>query len=55
MVTDHKLLITILGSKKGMLSIAAARLQPWAIQLAAYQYDINFKPTKDHAGTEALS
>ena len=33
--TDHHPLTTILGPKKGIPSIAAARLQRWAIQLAA--------------------
>ena len=30
-VTDHKPLITLLGPKKGIPSLAAARLQRWAI------------------------
>ena len=38
LVTDHKPLTTILGSKKGIPSLAAARLQRWAILLSAYTY-----------------
>ncbi len=30
-VTDHKPLMSILGSKKGLPTLAAARLQRWAI------------------------
>ena len=55
LVTDHKPLTTFLGPKQGIPSIAAARLQRWAVQLAAFQYDIEYKSTKDHANPNALS
>ena len=42
LVTDHKPLTTILGPKNGVPPIAAARLQRWALKLAAYSYDIEF-------------
>ncbi len=35
--------------------MAAARLQRWAIQLAAYQYKIKFRPTLVHANADGLS
>ena len=54
-VTDHKPLMTILGPKKGIPSLAAARLQRWAILLSTYQYDIKFKPTDAHANADGLS
>ena len=38
LLTDHKPLTAIFGSQKGVPSLAAA-----------YQYDIRFKPTDDHA------
>ena len=41
LVTDHKPLMAILGLKKGVPSLAAARLQHWAVLLSAYKYDIN--------------
>ena len=53
--TDHKPLTTILGPKKGTPPIAAARLQRWALQLATHNYTIQFRPTKAHANSEALS
>ena len=55
LLTDHRPLTTILGPKKGIPPIAAARLQRWAVQLAAYTYDIEFKSTHDHGNADALS
>ena len=40
LVTDHKPLLTILGPKAAVPSLTAARLQHWALTLAAYNYDI---------------
>ena len=53
--TDHKPLTTILGPKKGIPPIASARLQQWALQLAAHNNTIQFRPTKAHANADALS
>lgn len=36
LVTDNKPLATILGPKKGIPTIAAARMQRWAMLLSAY-------------------
>ena len=55
LVTDHKPLLAILGEKKGIPSLAAARLQRWAVLLSAYQYEIRFKPTQEHANADGLS
>ena len=55
LVIDHKPLTTILGPKKGIPPLAAARLQRWAILLAAYHYDIEFRPTGAHANADGLS
>ena len=54
LVTD-KPLQYILGPKKGIPLMAAAHLQRWAIILASYQYDIEFKLTKAHANADGLS
>ena len=55
LLTDHRPLTTILGPKRRIPPIAAARLQRWAVQLAAYTYDIQFKSTHDHGNADALS
>ena len=55
MITDHKPLTSILGPKKSVSAVAAARLQRWALLLAAYNYDIEFRSTKEHGSVDALS
>ena len=42
LVTDHQPLITIFSDKKGVPSLAAARLQRWALQLSTHNYVIKF-------------
>jgi len=53
--TDHKPLTTILGPKKGIPPLAAARLQRWALILSAYTFQIEYKPTQAHANADGLS
>ena len=53
--TNHKPLTTILGPNQGIPSLAAARLQRWAIQLAGYSYEIQFRPTTQHCNADGLS
>ena len=55
LVTDHKPLLTVLGPKKGIPPMAAARLQRWAHLLSAYDYAIEFKPTQQHGNADGLS
>lgn len=55
LVTDHKPLLAILGSKKNLPSLAAARLQRWAIYLLGYQYDLEFRPTGQHTNADGFS
>jgi hypothetical protein len=55
MVTDHKPLTSILGPKKGVSSVAAARLQRWSLLLSAYHYDLEFRSTTAHGNAAALS
>ena len=55
LVTNHKPVTTILGHKAGIPSLAAARLQRWALILSAYSYTIEFRPTKQHANADGLS
>ena len=55
LVTDHKPLTAIFGSKKGIPTPAAARLQRWALLLSAYDYDIQYRPTLAHSNADGLS
>lgn len=55
LVTDHKPLTTLLGPKHGIPTLAAARMQRWALILSAYSYSIKFRSTHDHANADGLS
>ena len=55
LVTDHKPLLVIHGPKKEIPPLAAARMQRWAFQLSAYDYEILFKPTTAHSNADGLS
>ena len=54
LLTDHKLLVTLLGPKTGIPPLAAARLQRWALILSSHTYDIQYKRTQDHANADGL-
>ena len=55
LVTDHKPLTAILVPKKGIPSLAAARLQRWEILLSAYDYEVTFKPAQIDCNADGLS
>ena len=55
LITDHKPLTAILGPKKGVPSLVAARMQRWALLLSAYTYSISYKPTDLHSNADGLS
>ena len=55
LVTDHKPLLSILGPTSEVPLIAAARMQRWGIFLSAYQYDVEYKRSKDHSNADGLS
>lgn len=42
LITDHKPLLSIFGSNKGIPQLAASRLQRWAYILSAYNYKIEY-------------
>ena len=54
-VTDHKPLMLILGPKKEVPVLAAARLQRWSLVMTAYNYEIQFHSTDHHANADMLS
>jgi len=55
LVTDHKPLLAIVGPKSGLPTLVAARLQRWAITLAAYNYTLEYRPTTKMGNADALS
>lgn len=55
LITDHKPLVTLLRPKTGVPSLAAARLQWWALFLSSHRYEIQYKRTQDHANADGLS
>jgi hypothetical protein len=55
LLTDHKPLTSIFGPNKGIPTLAAARLQRWALLLSAYTYEIKYRPTQNHANADILS
>ena len=55
LVTDHKPLIAMFGSNRQTQLLAANRLARWALQLSQFDYDIEYRQTKDHANADVLS
>ena len=51
LMTDHKPLLTIFG----ISTATANRLQQWAIILASYTYDIQYKPTGKRGNADTPS
>jgi hypothetical protein len=55
LITDHKPLVAIFGCKKGLPVLSSTRLLHYALTLQAYQFDIQYRPTKDHGNADFLS
>ena len=53
--TDHKPLERILGAKTSIPTLAAQRLQRWAVTLSAFNYEIRYITSKQNAIADALS
>jgi hypothetical protein len=55
LVTDHQPLVKIFGPKTNIPTLAAARMQRWALILAGYNYDIAFRKGIDNVTADMLS
>ena len=55
MHTDHKPLLTLFSSSRGIPLQVSARIQRWALTMAAYEYDIKYKKTSQHGNADGLS
>lgn len=53
--TDHRPLLSIFGSKKGIPVYSASRLQRWALLLLNYDFKIEYVNTKDFGYADVLS
>uniref|UniRef100_A0A3P9B0X6 Activating signal cointegrator 1 complex subunit 3 n=1 Tax=Maylandia zebra TaxID=106582 RepID=A0A3P9B0X6_9CICH len=53
--TDHRPLTTILGPYTGIPSLAASRLQRWALILSGHSYDIKYRKSESHCNADGLS
>lgn len=53
--TDHKPLISIFGSKKGIPPMAAGRLQRWNVFLSSFDFDIQYIKGESNFTADCLS
>ena len=54
-ITDNKPIARIFGPKKAIPSLAAARLQRWAMILMSHNYDIQCRSSQAHGNCDTLS
>ena len=55
LITDHRPLCKLLGSNQGVSSLAAARMQRWALILSTYQYVLEYTPGSQNECADCLS
>ncbi|GFW56230.1 uncharacterized protein K02A2.6 [Trichonephila clavipes] len=55
LITDHKPLIAIFGSKRGLTVLAATTLLHYALILLSFEFDIIFRKTIVHGNADVLS
>ncbi|GFV73383.1 uncharacterized protein K02A2.6 [Trichonephila clavipes] len=55
LITDHKPLIAIFGSKRGLPVLEATRLLHYALILQSFEFDIIFRKTIEHGNADFLS
>nr|XP_006813698.1 PREDICTED: uncharacterized protein K02A2.6-like [Saccoglossus kowalevskii] len=53
--TDHKPLLGLLKEDKAISQLASARIQRWALTLANYQYQLEYKPGSNMGNADGLS
>ena len=49
LVTEHQPLLALLGPKAAIPTLAAARMQRWALVLSAYDYQIEYRRSEEHS------
>ena len=55
LVTDHQPLLALLGPKAAIPTMAASRMQRWAIVPSGYDYQIEYRRSEKHSNCDALS
>ena len=55
LVTDHQPLTAIFHPEKGIPAMTAARMQRYALQLAAYDNEIKYRTSAKHVNADSLS
>ena len=55
LLTDHKPLLGLLEEEKPIPTLAAARVQRWALILAAYKYRLKYRSGNHNANADCLS
>ena len=53
LVTDHQPLLALLGPKAAIPTLAAGRMQRWALVLSAYDYQIEYRRSEEHSNCDA--
>ena len=54
-VTDHKLLLRLFKEDRQIPSMAALKIQRWAVTLSAYEYSLSYRAGKLQANCDGLS
>nr|XP_055048287.1 uncharacterized protein K02A2.6-like [Misgurnus anguillicaudatus] len=55
LLTDHRPLTAIFGPHHGIPTLAASRMQRWALLLSAHTYDIKYRKSELHGNADGLS
>lgn len=55
LLTDRRPLTSIFGPHTGIPSLAASRMQRWALLLSVHQYDIKYRKLDQHRNSDGLS